>query len=435
VKTSRQGPVRRATLITAVALTASAGLIAPSAAWAAPSTTVDFLASGYTTGFHSPAGQNGWVQAKNVDFSLVDNSSFPAAGLPADGRSLQFSNSTIESGGAHLVSPLVDPAGESTTNAVGNTFETTFTVASATGGLQPGLGVDVALDGASRYGGVVNLRHTDAGLTIGSYWVPADATSADLPAWRSAVFATVSPDVPHAVRAVAIFLDDQPDVLQVYVDGALVSSAAATTWEFYSTIAGTGGDRSVDSLSFKASSSAPSADGVGYTSGLPTAPATQGLGFLFSDISYGTSTSAPPVPTEQPELPAAPAEPSPGSSIALENTEVTGDTVTFEAGGFLPYENVYVTIFSTPTFAGWLQANAAGVVSATVALPAGLTPGSHTIQLTGTSGFVAVTGFTLVALAATGLEALPAILLGGGLVLAGAAALVLVGARRRSQER
>lgn len=435
MKTSRQGPVRRATLITAVALTASAGLIAPSAAWAAPATTIDFLASGYTAGFHSPAGQNGWWQAKNVDFSLVDNDSFPAAGLPAGGRSLQFSNSTIEGGGAHLVSPVVDPAGESTTNAVGNTFETTFTVASATGHVQPGLGVDVALDGASRYGGVVNLRHTDAGLTIGSYWVPADATTADLAAWRSAVFATVSPDVPHTVRAVAIFLDGQPDVLQVYVDGALVSSSGATTWEFYSTIAGSGGDRSVDSLSFKASPSAPSADGIGYASGLPTAPATQGLGFLFSDISYGTSTSAPPVPTEEPPLPAAPAEPSPGSTIVLENSEITGNEVAFEASGFLPYENVYVTLFSTPVFAGWFQANAAGVVTGTAVLPAGMTPGAHTIQLTGVSGFVAGTVFRLVALAATGVEALPTVLLGGGLVLAGAAALVLVGARRRSQER
>jgi hypothetical protein len=435
VKTSQNVFIRRGAVVTAVAFTALAVLIAPAAASGAPSTGIDFLADGYTAGYHSPAGQNGWWQAKDVDFALVENDSFPAAGLPSGGRSLQFSNATQESGGAHLISPAVDPAGESTTNALGNTFETTFTIASATGALQPGLGVDVALDGASRYGGVLNFRHTDAGLTIGSYWVPADATSADLAAWRSAVFATVSPDAPHTVRAVAIFLDGQPDLLQVFVDGALVSGASATTWEFYATLAGTGGDRSVDSLSFKTSPSAPSPDGIGYVAGLPPAPATQGLGFLFSDISYGTTTSAPPVPTETPVLPTAPEAPSPGSSIALDDTEVTDGEVTFEASGFLPYENVYVTLFSTPVFAGWFQANASGTVTGTVTLPAGLAPGAHTIQLTGVSGFVAVAAFTFVALAATGVDALPSVLVGSALVLAGGALVVVALLRRSAQRR
>jgi hypothetical protein len=103
----------------------------------------------------------------------------------------------------------------------------------------------------------------------------------------------------------------------------------------------------------------------------------------------------------------------------------------FEAAGFLPYENVYITFFSTPVFAGWVQANAAGVVSGTVAVPVGLHPGAHTLQLTGVSGFVATAAFTFVALAATGTEALPLVLVGGGLLALGAAALIIVSIRRR----
>lgn len=376
----------------AVALTIAA---APFAAQAAASTTIDFTSSGYTTGAAKPAGQNGWWQAKAADFSLVDNSSFPSSGLPSGGRSLQFSNSTIPSGGAHLVSPPIDAAGEPSTGADSNTFEAQFTVASATGALQEGLGVDVALDGASRYGGVINLRHTATGLQIGSYWVPADAPDASLTSWRSKVFTTVNATVPHTVRVVAVFLDDQPDSFQVWVDNVLVSGGSgATTWEYYHDIAGTGGDQTVNELSFKSSASAPSADGLAYTSGLPTLPSAAGKGFLFSGISYGVSTSAPPLPTDPPTLPSAPSA-TPDASIDLADDSVTGGSLNFEASGFLAYENVYATIFSSPTFGGWFQADANGDVAGSVPLPSGLSYGSHTLELTGSvTGWVAASGFT-----------------------------------------
>jgi len=264
-----------ARISTAVVAAATLALIAaPLTASAATSTAIDFTAAGYTVGFHSPDKQNGWWMAKSVDFSLVENADFAASGLPAGGRSLQFSNATQQSGGAHLVSPTIDPAGEPSTGAAANTFETTFTIASATGGVQPGLGVDVALDGASRFGGVVNFRHTADRLTIGSYWYPAGAPDDSVSSWRSAVFTSVDPSVPHVIRAVAVFLEDEPDILQVYVDGTLVSGGSgATTWEAYS---GSDGDRSVDSLSFKTTSSAPTADGIGYQFNLPEAPDTAG---------------------------------------------------------------------------------------------------------------------------------------------------------------
>jgi len=297
---------RAAAVAVAAALIALAS--APLSASAATSTSIDFTSSGYTVGYQSPKGQNGWWQAQSADYSLVDNSSFAGSGLPSAGRSLQFSNSKQPGGGAHLVSPTVDAAGEPTTGAKYNTFEATFTVASATGTVQPGLGVDVALDGASRYGGVVSLRHSTDKLVIGSYWLPAGAADSSPTSWRSAIFTTVDPAVPHVIRAVAVFIEGKPDTLDVYVDGTLVSAGTgATTWEAYT---GSDGDRSVDSISFKASSSAPTADGIGYAYGLPTAPATEGKGLLFNGISYGASMTVPASPTPEPTTPPAPQKPT-----------------------------------------------------------------------------------------------------------------------------
>ena len=311
---------------------------APLSASAATSNIIDFTSSGYTVGYQSPKGQNGWWQAQSVDYSLVDNSSFAASGLPGSGRSLQFSNSTQLGGGAHLVSPMVDAAGEPATGAAYNTFETTFTVASATGTVQPGLGVDVALDD-SRFGGVVSLRHSSDKLVIGSYWYPAGAVDLTPPSWRSAIFTSVDPTVAHVIRLVAIFIEDKPDTLDVYVDGTLVSAGSgATTWEAYS---GSNGTPTVDSISFKASSSAPTADGIGYTSGLPSAPATQGKGLLFSGISYGASMTVPQPPVVTPPVvtppvvtapttPSKPAAPTPDPTAEpteSETPEVTLDSV------------------------------------------------------------------------------------------------------------
>ncbi|MGX5680199.1 hypothetical protein [Schumannella luteola] len=365
----------------------------PSTAAAATSATIDFSASGYTTGSLKPAGQNGWVQAKVADYSLVDNSSFPNSGLPSGGRSLQFSNSTIPSGGAHLVSPTIEAAGEPTTGATYNTFEAQFTVASATGALQTGLNVDVALDGASRYGGVVKLRHTSSGLEIGSYWVPQSAPDAELSSWRSAAFTTVDATVPHTIRLVAVFLEGRADSVQVFVDGQLVSGGSGvTTWEFYHLHAGTGGDKSVDGISFKSSSSAPSANGIGYDSGLPALPSAAGQGFLFSGISFASSTSAPPLPTTPPTVPATP-DATPDAALTLADDSVI-DELEFSATGYLAYENVYAALYGAGSFGGWFQADASGAVSGTVAVPGSVAYGANTLQLVGETGRVASAGFT-----------------------------------------
>ena len=421
--------MRNSRLRSAVPLVLALGVVAAvlpaTAAQAAPSLDIDFSGSGYSTGAApAPGGQNGWSSARaGIDWALVDNATFADAGLPVAGRSLRFSNAVAGSGGAHLVSPLIDPAGDSTTGAAANTFSTSFTIASATGAAQPGLAVDVAIDGASRYGGVLNLRHTTEGLAIGSYWVPADAPDASLSSWRSTVFTTVDPAVPHTIRWTATFLDGQTDIVEVYVDGRLVSAGSGvTTWEFYQAIAQPTGDRSVDSLSFKSTGSAPSANGVGYDA-IPAVPALSGKGFLFSGISYDVSTQAPALPTAPPVLAPTPAVPD--AEIPLEKTELApGAAIDFSIGGFTPFENVFVTFYSTPAFGGWFQADANGVVTGSVAVPSGLAAGSHTFQLTGAvSGFVAAQAITLSAVAAAELASAGP---GEVALVAGGAALFLV---------
>ena len=419
-------------LIAAIAAGGSA-----SAAVLPSSLTIDFASSGYTVAAGSPGSQNGWGAAKvGADIALVDNASFPLSGLPA-GRSIRFSNATLPSSSAHLVSPVIQPAGEPTTNAGAiNTFDVTFTVASSTGAIQPGLGIDVNIDGASRFGGLVNLRHSATGLQVGSYWVPADATDASLTSWRSAVFTTVPADVPHTVRVVSMFLQGQADLFDVYVDGILVSGGSGvTTWENFTRLSNTVGDNSVDGISFKTSSSAPTSDGIGYASA-PAAPATSGNGLLFTGISYSTRADTPPVPTVAPPLDPAPVV-TPDAPVAVTAEPVAQtESMDFSAEGFLPFENVYATIYSTPVFAGWFQADAAGRVQAQIVVPAGLPAGTHTLQLVGeASGFVAQSAFqvsAVAALAATGGE-LPPLLVGGAWVLVVAGlGLAIAGRQRRA---
>jgi hypothetical protein len=435
--TTTTSHTRTTRALTTAALIAAAAtglaLAAPTAALAATDATIDFTSAGYTLGPHSPRGQNGWNNTPaDWDFSLVSNDDYLAAGLPAGGRSLQVSNAIVTSSSRYLTSPPIESAGE--TGAVsGNTFTAEFTVASATGGLQPGLNVDVNVDAASRFGGVVNLRHTADGLAIGSYWLPLDAADTSIPSWRSAVFTTVPADVPHVIRIVDVFLPGQQDVMQVYVDGVLVSGGSgATTWEAYYAIGGSATDATVDQVGFKVSTSAPAADGIGYQTGIPAAPATAGLGYLFSGLSYSVSESAPPVPTAPPVLAPAPVA-TPDIVIPTWAPAEPGAMLSFDLVGYLPYENVAVVAYSTPIFLGWFQADATGRVSGSVAIPAALEGGTHTLQLTGaSSGFVASGSFTLLALAASGAEIttlwLGLALLGtGGVLLA-----VRAGGRRRA---
>jgi len=418
--------------ITAGAILGVAALVAvipATAAYAADNhIAIDFDA--YELGV--PKGQNGWGSHTNrtYDFEIVD----------ADGRALRLSNATNNATDygqmSQLFAPrLPDKAGEPQTGAPNDVFELNFTVESTTGGYQPELNISVAVsgersDGAqpqNRAGGLVNLTHIDGQLAIWTTW-PAEGT--DLADWRNAGI-RVAPDQAHTVTYVVQFVDgDANDVASLWVDGQLVSDQLSS-WENYHDNAEAFAKQNVEGPLFRISRSLPTEDGIGYGTADyfadDIAEALLGEGFLIRDLEYATyqstPTTAPPASTE-------PAEQTEGMAA---EAEASGDTVAFEASGFDPFENVAITVYSTPYFAGWFRADAQGVVAGTLTLPAGFPGGTHTIELAGANGNVALAQFSLARLPATGpAETAVPLLAGAGLLLLVGAALAGVRMRRNA---
>lgn len=356
-----------------------------SAAFAAPSIVIDFDDPGYTIGPGSPSGQNGWLaNGTGFDLALVENSSFPDSGLGA-GRSLRVSNATIP-GTRFLRSPIIDSAGEpGVAGATANTFAAQYTVASATGAVQDGLLLEVPIDSASRYGGVIVLRHTAAGLEIGSFWLPPEATGAGLSQWRSETFAVVDPSVPHTIDISALFRADASDVVRIQVDGELVSACSGvTTWENYFRVTGNATDALVDELTFRLTTSAPSESGVGYLAGLPPAPGTAGNGFLFADIGYEVFDSELPSPANPDEEVAPEPTATPDAPLAIDPDALTGGgTVTVTGSGFQAGEDVLAVLYPEATPLGWLTADESGDVAGDLDVPEDVAPGAKEIQVSG----------------------------------------------------
>lgn len=151
-----------------------------------------------------------------------------------------------------------------------------------------------------------------------------------------------------------------------------------------------------------------------------------GLGVAGSD-----SAAVPLVITAR--VPVASAPSSSGS---------VGGTSSTTVSGFLPGENVVITLHSDPIYLGTVQADSTGSGTLTFAIPA-VEAGSHTIVAVGqTSGRTALVPFTVTAaapratspkadnLAATGSEPAPLAALAALMVLLGAGALAA--ARRRA---
>ncbi len=150
-----------------------------------------------------------------------------------------------------------------------------------------------------------------------------------------------------------------------------------------------------------------------------------------------TPATAEPLPTAAPDLAPAP-DPDPDGSVPLDSaSSVPGQSVvvSFPSGTFEPFENVYVTWYSSPVFGGWLQADASGALEATITVPGTLAAGVHTVQLTGaTSGLVFSSAVTLAdpgdgELALTGADTGASLAL--VLVFLAAGAVSLVVARRQ----
>lgn len=432
---------------------AAAALLALAPASAALSATggnvevVDFSASGYTVADQSPTGQNGWASpyTDTYDWALVDNSSFPASDLPTEGRSLRLSNwisdTSLYGNMVQLTGPLLaDFAGEAATGATHNVFDASFTVASATGAIQERLATSVTIDDGdgSRSGNGIVLLHSEEGLQISAAWVNPETPGDDDDDWRTYITPAYDATVPHQIRMVSEYVPGDtsvgPDTFKVYLDGEVVIEGY--TYEGYHEYKESPQEiRTSRTLLFRAARSLPQPSGPPFPGYLATAAPTdeqlaalKGKGFLFSDIQYAAYTSAP---TSEPTLPPEPEPATSGTDLVTEAKQ-PGEQQPFEASGFEPFENVAVTVYSTPYFAGWFRADINGVVSGSFTLPAGIGARTHTLQAVGqTSGSIATTRFTL-ALADTGAEPPLGALLGGcGMLLAGGLALALTARRAR----
>jgi len=141
-------------------------------------------------------------------------------------------------------------------------------------------------------------------------------------------------------------------------------------------------------------------------------------------------TTPPVEPTTPPVTPATTPTISSGTPSTTTPT-APGETLTVTVAGFTPNTDVEVYMHSTPVLLGTFRSNAAGVVTATVTIPANAPAGSHTIVFVDTKTGLSVSSapFTVSAandasaitpvLASTGIDALLPGLLAAMLVLAG----------------
>lgn len=406
---SRRSSSRRA--LTSAAIVAAATLVAivpAGAALAADNATVTDFDS-FSLG--DPVGQNGWNKqtSRTYDFEIVDDG----------GKALRLSNPTNVAADysqmSQLYAPrLVEPAGESSTGASNDVFELNFAFESSTGALQPGLNISIAAsgersDGAqpqNRAGGLVNISHTDTSVLVWSTW----PTSNPPLEW-----ANVSYEVPanglHSVRYVVEFVDgDSNDVASLWVNGTLVSSGLSS-WEVYHDDYEATDKQSVQGPLFRINSTLPGAGGVGYDSGIyPADPASlDGEGLLIRSLSYATYRSTPAAP------PAPSTEPAPETAGMDADAALASNTLTFEASGFDPFENVAATVYSTPYFGGWFRADINGNLVGSFTVPDSIGSGNHTLELAGQNGNVALAGFAF--LAATGVDDSSALIAGGAGIL------------------
>lgn len=261
---------------------------------------------------------DGWQFAGGVDFGVQDGA-------------LRLSNATTSGVITQLVTPqLGAAAGEPGSGGAFNTFDASFTVASATGAFQSGLKIEVAPDNGSgsRTGGSFTLYDNPATnkLEIGAIWVPFGGSSEDVSGWRSKVLASVDPTTSHTVALHERFVENGGDFTDVSVDGAYVGTVG--TFEQYALDAGDPLG-TLDSLLFRASTSVPSADGHGWDT-QPAVPANEGAGFLVSDLHYAVSDTHLTVGTLTPVV--QPAVTSLGFFQDLTDTRAHGHNVLTTSG-------------------------------------------------------------------------------------------------------
>ncbi len=134
--------------------------------------------------------------------------------------------------------------------------------------------------------------------------------------------------------------------------------------------------------------------------------------------------------------------PPSGESLTVSDSRVVlGQSITIEGGGADPGATVTIVLHSDPITLGSTTADGSGNFSATVAIPSGVSAGTHTI--TAVSNGVTLASVSIVVAGSTGSSSsgdlpftgsstLPGIGIGVGLIALGSS-LLLLSRRRRSQ--
>jgi hypothetical protein len=195
----------------------------------------------------------------------------------------------------------------------------------------------------------------------------------------------------------------------------------------------------------------PGGGGAGFLAADANSTATatnEGDGFV--TISYqvpdetvvSTPTAGPTTPTAGPTTPTATPTTDTARAKVADTAIVAGSKQTITGDGFLPGETVHGVLHSDPIDLGTAVADANGVVTFSVTLPAGFETGTHAVVLSGaTSGRVATVEFTVAAttaaaaqggLAYTGASVVIPLLTGLTALVVGAV-LLLASRRRRTQ--
>jgi 5'-nucleotidase len=125
-----------------------------------------------------------------------------------------------------------------------------------------------------------------------------------------------------------------------------------------------------------------------------------------------------------------------------DSTVVPGQSITISGSGAEPNSTVSIYLFSAPILLGTTTADGDGTFSATVTIPAGVSPGTHTLRAIQGGEVLASVALVVVGsgsggssgsdLPFTGGTTLPGIGIGVGLIAVGST-LLLLSRRRRSQ--
>lgn len=253
----------------------SSGLLMSSAS--ADSSTITFEPP-YTLG--SIDGQQGWAGSGGSPINPAYDQAVASSASVTDFGTQSFRMSNAASSGSFGDWPyspsLSNEAGES--SAAGGTFsggtrqdhfEASFDIASVVpGSEQPGLGLGFSPDrGDGARMSLVRVRDEAGGLLVSFADYQSGVTEPGCPTGANFVNTVVATGLDrtavHSIRIAMDFVDGpENDVVGVYVDGALVH--VGTSWEDYFRECEVTSTRTVDSLLFRASGSAPATDDAGF---------------------------------------------------------------------------------------------------------------------------------------------------------------------------